>query len=117
MRKINPDLQKKVASAALPLTHIRSRTKPWFESKNPFSTLLEMNIEENIKIAGGVTEEELIVDGEVMACAIMRGTLQVSQYSHHHRAMNCFVQSNRYCSSVIPLVHHDEFQFATSLTD
>jgi len=61
----------------LPLKNIRSRAKPWFDSeKEPFSTLLELNIEESIKKAGGAAEEGLIVDGEVMACAIMRGALQ-----------------------------------------
>ncbi len=79
LKSINPSVHKKVANAALPLKNIRSRAKPWFESsKNPYSTLLELNIEESIKKVGGATEEGLIVDGEVMACTIMRGALQVS---------------------------------------
>lgn len=77
LKSINPSVHKKVANAALPLKNIRSRAKPWFESsKNPYSTLLELNIEESIKKVGGATEEGLIVDGEVMACTIMRGALQ-----------------------------------------
>eukprot|EP00979_Chaetoceros_neogracilis_P008545 scaffold1904_cov280-Chaetoceros_neogracile.AAC.7 len=76
LRKINPDLHRAVTNAGLPLKQIRSRCKPWFKSEKPFATLLEMNLEENIKIAGGAAEEELIVDGKVQACAIMRGALQ-----------------------------------------
>lgn len=75
-KKMNEDLYRKIADAGLPLRNIKSRAKPWFETKEAYSTLLEMNIEENIRIAGGEAEESLIVDGEVMACAIMRGALQ-----------------------------------------
>jgi len=76
LKKINPDLQKATVRASLPLRNIRSRTKPWFASDKPFSTLLELNLAETIKSAGGNVEEELIVDGEVMAFTIMRGALQ-----------------------------------------
>lgn len=75
-KKMNEDLYRKIADAGLPLRNIKSRTKPWFQTEESYSTLLEMNIEENIRIAGGEAEESLIVDGEVMACAIMRGALQ-----------------------------------------
>jgi len=77
LRKINPDLQAKVAAASLPLKDIRSRSKPWLPGDNPFQTLLELNIESEIRAVGGKTEEDLIVDGEVMCYAIMRGALQV----------------------------------------
>lgn len=76
LRKINPDVHRAVANAGLPLKQIKSRCKPWFRSESPFATLLELNLEESIKIAGGSAEEELIIDGEVQACAIMRGALQ-----------------------------------------
>jgi len=75
-KKMNDDLYRKIADAGLPLRNIKSRAKPWFDTKESYSTLLEMNIEENIRIAGGEAEESLIVDGDVMACAIMRGALQ-----------------------------------------
>jgi len=76
LRKINRELQTAVANAALPLTNIISRTKPWGESDEPFTALLKLNLKEAIQQTGGTTEEELIVDGEVMAYTIMRGVLQ-----------------------------------------
>lgn len=92
LHKINPKLQTAVAEAALPLKKIRSRTKPWNplsflssltktskdEDKNDssFSTLLEFDLEQIIRDAGGDVEKELIVDGNVMAYTIMRGALQ-----------------------------------------
>ena len=78
LKKINPQLQSAVAQASLPLKSIRSRAKPWFDTKKPYSTLLELDVEEAIRQTGGETEEQLIVDGEVMAYTIMRGALQVS---------------------------------------
>ena len=75
LRKINPSVHEQVTRAGLPLTTIRSRCKPWF-GKDDFQQLLELDVEENIKIVGGEAEEELIVDGKVQATAIMRGTLQ-----------------------------------------
>lgn len=76
LKKINPELQRATARASLPLRNVRSRAKPWFETDEPFSTLLELNLPEQIRKAGGVAESELIVDGEVMAYSIMRGALQ-----------------------------------------
>ena len=77
LKKINPQLQSAVAQASLPLKSIRSRAKPWFDTKESYSTLLELDVEEAIRQTGGETEEQLIVDGEVMAYTIMRGALQV----------------------------------------
>lgn len=77
LQKINPNLHRAVVDAALPLTNIRSRIKPWFGDDN-FATLLELNLEQIIKKTGGDVEKELIVDGEVMAYTIMRGALQVN---------------------------------------
>mmetsp|Transcript_20025 Transcript_20025/g.28361 ORF Transcript_20025/g.28361 Transcript_20025/m.28361 type:complete len:521 (-) Transcript_20025:70-1632(-) len=76
LKRINPDLQRKVADAGLPLTKISSRTKTWFGRDNPFDTLLEMNVEECIKQVGGKAEETLIIDGEVLVYTIQRGELQ-----------------------------------------
>jgi hypothetical protein len=76
LRKINPTVQRAVADASLPLKLIASRTKPWIGDKN-FETLLTIPLEETIRAEGGRIAEELIVDGEVMAYAIMRGALQV----------------------------------------
>lgn len=77
LQKINPQLYNAFRDAALPLKMIRSRTKPWF-GNDDYATLLEMNLEKIIKQAGGDVEEELIVDGQVMAYTIMRGALQVN---------------------------------------
>ena len=77
LKKINPKLQTSVAKASLPLKSIRSRAKPWFDENKDYSTLLEIDVEEAIRETGGETEEQLIVDGEVMAYTIMRGALQV----------------------------------------
>jgi len=76
LKKINPELQRLTANASLPLRNVRSRAKPWFETDEAFSTLLELNLPEEIRRAGGTAESELIVDGEVMAFSIMRGALQ-----------------------------------------
>lgn len=77
LKKINPELQRLTANASLPLRNVKSRAKPWFETDEAFSTLLELNLPEEIRRAGGTAESELIVDGEVMAYSIMRGALQV----------------------------------------
>jgi len=76
LRQINPEVQKAVSRAGLPLSMIQSRTKPWFSTGNPFETLLELSIPDLIRNAGGATTHELLVDDEVLWCTIMRGTLQ-----------------------------------------
>lgn len=80
MKKINPKLHSAVASAALPLTHVRSRAKPWLEfgdnQHRPYSTLLELDLEQSVKQAGGIIEEALIIDGTAQFYTIMRGALQ-----------------------------------------
>jgi hypothetical protein len=74
---MNPTVQRAVADAALPLKGIESRSKPWFGSDKPYDTLLSLTIQDAIQSEGGRVETELIVDGEVMSYAIMRGALQV----------------------------------------
>jgi hypothetical protein len=76
LRKINPIVQKAVADASLPLKLITSTTKPWFGDQE-YDTLFTLPIDETFRTAGGRVTEELVVDGEVMAYAIMRGALQV----------------------------------------
>jgi len=75
LKKINPQVYRSVANTGLPLKKIKSRAKPWFGDE-PYSTLLELDIEKEIKKSGGQVEEGLIVDGEVMATCIMRSALQ-----------------------------------------
>lgn len=78
LRKINPTVQRAVADASLPLKLIQSRTKPWFGGDTKeYDTLLTIPIEKTFREAGGRVTEELVVDDEVMAYAIMRGALQV----------------------------------------
>jgi hypothetical protein len=78
LRKINPSVQRAVADASLPLRLIESRTKPWFGGDTKeYDTLLTIPIEKTFREAGGRVTEELVVDDEVMAYAIMRGALQV----------------------------------------
>lgn len=77
LNKLNPDVYRAVADAALPLKGIESRCMPWFGDK-PFDTLLKLTVEEAIRIEGGQVEEELVLDGEVTVRTIMRGALQVS---------------------------------------
>lgn len=77
LRKINPKVQRAVADAALPMKAIRTRSRRWQEGEDGFDTLLELELEETVRQAGGKAAEELIVDGEVMFYAIMRGALQV----------------------------------------
>lgn len=81
MKKINPKLHSAVASAALPLSHVRSRAKPWLELEDtkhepPFSTLLELDLEQSVRQAGGLIEEALVIDGTAQFYTIMRGALQ-----------------------------------------
>jgi hypothetical protein len=82
LRKINPHVQRAVANAALPMKAIRTRSRRWWqEGEDGFDTLLELELEETVRQAGGKAAEELIVDGEVMFYAIMRGALQVRTFS------------------------------------
>ncbi len=96
LKKMNPELHRAVANAGLPLRNIRSRAKPWFSGSEPFSTLLELNLEQEIKKAGGEAEEGLIIDGEVMATTIMRGALQVSEGNFEIMRITCVFYANMY---------------------
>jgi hypothetical protein len=80
LRKINPAVQRAVADAGMPLEQISSRTKPWFGGgSKPFDTLLTLPIADAIRSVGGRVQDELIIEGEVMAYTIMRGALQVRE--------------------------------------
>lgn len=59
------------------MKNIESKTKPWIgnDTKDGFK-LFDFDIENAIRKAGGDSEKKLIVDGEVMAYAIMRPVLQ-----------------------------------------
>jgi hypothetical protein len=94
LHKINPTVHRAVADAALPLQKIESRSKPWFptldknNNNNNYDTLLSLTVLDAIQSEGGRVEKELIIDGEVMSYAIMRGALQVRthmiEYIHTH---------------------------------
>jgi salicylate hydroxylase len=80
--KINKDLQKKVMEAGLPTKKVQSRAKAWKDpSSTTFDTLLQLDIEDLVKNAGGVVTDGLVSvddDGKstVMWYSIMRGALQ-----------------------------------------
>ncbi len=77
LRKINPDLFQIVKDASLAQTFVRSRAKPWNIKADTFDTLLEISLKDAVENAGGKVADELIVNGELMWFAIMRGALQV----------------------------------------
>mmetsp|Transcript_8082 Transcript_8082/g.11747 ORF Transcript_8082/g.11747 Transcript_8082/m.11747 type:complete len:536 (-) Transcript_8082:86-1693(-) len=78
LKMINPQVQRAVADASLPLKEIETRAKPWFgdDAKTTFDTLLNIELEKCIRRQGGTIEKSLIVDDEVMVYTIMRGALQ-----------------------------------------
>jgi 2-polyprenyl-6-methoxyphenol hydroxylase-like FAD-dependent oxidoreductase len=73
--KINGEVQRAVLDAGLPVSQIISCSKPWSSSK-PFEVLLQLDIGDIVKKAGGEVSQSLIQDGEVLWSAIMRGCLQ-----------------------------------------
>jgi salicylate hydroxylase len=73
--KINGKVQRAVLDAGLPVSHIKSCSKPWSSSK-PFEVLLQLDLEDIVKKAGGEISQNLIQDGELLWSAIMRGCLQ-----------------------------------------
>lgn len=74
---MNPEVQRAVLDAGLPVSRIESRSKPWSSSK-PFEDLLQLDLKETVTRAGGDVSESLMKDGELLWCAIMRGCLQES---------------------------------------
>lgn len=80
--KINKYLQKKVMEAGIPTKKVQSRAKAWKDpSSTTFDTLLQLDIEDLVKNAGGAVTDGLVSnddDGKatVMWYSIMRGALQ-----------------------------------------
>lgn len=73
--KINPDLQQAVINAAVPTGTLSGRNKSWWDG-NAESTLWDFDITSMFKEAGGTTSKELLMDGQAVWFAIMRGALQ-----------------------------------------
>ena len=73
--KINRQVQRAVIDAGLPVSQIKSRSKPWSSSK-PYEDLLQLDLGDIVKRAGGDVSENLIQNGELLWSAIMRGCLQ-----------------------------------------
>jgi hypothetical protein len=73
--RINPDVQKAVMNAGVPIADIRGKNKAWF-GESSTDTLWDYSIEKLIRDAGGDAEEQLIVDGQVQWFGVMRGALQ-----------------------------------------
>mmetsp|Transcript_17389 Transcript_17389/g.20053 ORF Transcript_17389/g.20053 Transcript_17389/m.20053 type:complete len:585 (+) Transcript_17389:38-1792(+) len=77
LHKINPELASKAMNAAVPVTRICSRTQSSSSSSSlDYDTLLELDLKQSVLDTGGITKQELIVNGELMSFAIRRGVLQ-----------------------------------------
>ena len=72
--RINPAVQRAVMEAGLPVTGVQSRAKPWNPEKNPFDTLLQLDLRQVVEKAGA--QDELIQNGDLLWTSIMRGALQ-----------------------------------------
>jgi len=73
---MNASVQRAVIDAGLPLSQIRTRSKPWSTSSSkPFEELLKLDLKEIVENAGGDTSDVLIRDGELLWSAIRRGCL------------------------------------------
>lgn len=84
---INPDLQRKVWQASIPIRKIKSRCKSWFDdpSSKVYSTLFELDVRQIVREAGGDVAAALIApvgDGQtdVLFVAILRSVLQKILY-------------------------------------
>lgn len=99
--KINSDLQTKVMEAGLPAKKVESRAKAW---KNPsstaYDTLLQLNLEDLVKNAGGAVTDGLVQNGEVLWYSIMRGALQEVLVDNLPRA--CKVQFDKKLTDIVP---------------
>lgn len=73
--RINSDVQKAVTNAGIPITDIRGKNKAWF-AESSTDTLWDYSVEKLIREAGGDTQDQLVVDGQVQWFGIMRGALQ-----------------------------------------
>lgn len=78
--KINPAVMRAVMAAGMPAKQVRSRAKPWSDTKT-FETLLELDLLKTVRAAGGGAAEELVQqDGQLLWYSIMRGALQETLY-------------------------------------
>jgi salicylate hydroxylase len=73
--RINPDVQKAVMNAGVPIADLIGKNKAWF-GESSTDTLWNYSIEKLIRDKGGSAEEQLIVDGQVQWFGVMRGALQ-----------------------------------------
>lgn len=70
---INPEVQKAVMDAGLPMTAVRSRAKAW-KPEDMFDTLLQLDLRQVIEKAGAT--DMLVKDDDLLWTSIMRGALQ-----------------------------------------
>ena len=100
--KIDKDLQKKVMEAGLPAKSVESRSKAW---KNPssttYDTLLQLDLEEVVKNAGGAVTENLVQDGKLLWYSIMRGALQEVLVDHLPSSIP--IQFNKKLVDIVPV--------------
>mmetsp|Transcript_36187 Transcript_36187/g.66418 ORF Transcript_36187/g.66418 Transcript_36187/m.66418 type:complete len:520 (-) Transcript_36187:31-1590(-) len=112
--KINKELQLKVMEAGLPAKKVESRAKAW---KNPssttYDTLLQLNLEDLVRNAGGAVTDGLVQDGKVMWYSIMRGALQEVLVDNLPSSNN--VQFEKKLADIIPT--EDETGVMCKFTD
>ena len=100
--RINAKVQRAVMDAGLPVSQIKSRSKPWFSGSKPFEELLQLDLREIVKKAGGEVSENLIQDGELLWSAIMRGCLQETLWKTLPSATRRKVQFNKALVDIKP---------------
>ena len=99
--KISRNLQTKVMEAGLPAKKVESRAKAWKDpSSTTYDTLLQLNLEDLVKNAGGAVTEGLVQDGEVLWYSIMRGALQ--EVLVDNLPTSCPVQFEKKLSDIVP---------------
>jgi salicylate hydroxylase len=85
--KINPQLQEAVYAAGLPQVRVQSRSQPWWDTGKVYDTLLELDLKQTVKSAGGDIASSLLSASDVTKSpppqqqrlwwiSIMRGALQ-----------------------------------------
>ena len=100
---INPEVQRAVLDAGLPVGRIESRSKSWSDSK-PFEELLQLDLKETVTRAGGEASQSLIQDGDLLWSAIMRGSLQETLWKTLPNSTRRKIQFNKSLVDIEPQV-------------
>lgn len=101
--KINPKVQRAVSDAGLPVSRIQSCSKTWFDdSSKPYEELLQLDLMNIVKQAGGDVSQSLIENGELLWSAIMRGCLQDTLYKTLPSATRRSIKFNKVLTDIVP---------------